>query len=61
MKKKTLIAAAVATLAGVAAYIIRKKTISRRKESSEPSSVPSRHTTDVFAKAKSLSAPNKEQ
>ncbi len=60
MKKKTLIAASVAAFAAVATYFIRKKVNSKRKENSEPSSTPSRHVTDVFAKAKAASAPNKE-
>ena len=60
MKKKTLIATGVAALVGVATYFIRKKIVARRKDSSEPSSMPNRHMTDVFAKAKTISAPTKE-
>ena len=60
MKKKTFIVSGIAALAGVATYFIRKKIISKRKENPEPSSAPNRHTTDVFAKAKTASAPNKE-
>jgi vancomycin permeability regulator SanA len=60
MKKKTLFVACATVLAGVATYFIRKKIISQRKEVSEPSSVPSRHVTDVFAKAKANSNKNNE-
>jgi hypothetical protein len=53
MKKRTLIVAAIAA-AGIAAYFIRRKNASRQRSNTEPSSAQgSRHTTDVFAKAKS--------
>lgn len=58
MKKKTLFVACAAALAGVATYFIRKKIVLQKKENSEPSSVASRHTTDVFAKAKAASHQN---
>lgn len=54
-------AAGAAIVASVATYFLRKKIIATRKENKEPSSTPNRHTTDVFAKAKAISHPGKEQ
>jgi hypothetical protein len=55
MKKKNLITIAAVAAAGIAAYFVRKKLVSRGAQDNEPTSGPSgRHLTDAFSKAKSL-------
>ena len=61
MKKNSLFAAAAVVVAGVAAYFIRKKIITRKhSQTEEPSSGDNRHVTNAFSRAKSHSSSSGE-